>query len=406
MSGIDCGHSGGPSLRSVQRPGLEAGGDAPGDGDGGHRGGPSKHRRLTAQIVLMIPLMLFSLPGGLLADRVGKRSVIITTKVLELCLMLAGTVAFCSPRGGLLPLCPPGATGRPDRPFHTGRNMEFCPRWLPHEPLSAGNSVLETISNLAMLAGLAGGTVVLLSFMVQGLDLGGASGASPCPRSFPSLGLVRFISRFRECPPRSEGGLALDRLGWPGSRSRPTACLARAPGADLRLVGGDALPAADHGVRRKPVALARTSRPASPGRPRHRRRRGLPAGGPALRREGGVRLAALGRARADGDHAGVCPDRPAPVRDDRRLEPARHLQRCCSCRSTPCCNGGAGRPSRRDHRRFERPGLRRNAPRLDRRLGLAGPASTRVERFSAPRSFSAAVFCGHSRWFPTPSCGS
>ena len=37
-----------------------------------------------AQIVLMIPLMLFSLPAGVLADRVSKRSVILAMKVLEL----------------------------------------------------------------------------------------------------------------------------------------------------------------------------------------------------------------------------------------------------------------------------------------------------------------------------------
>ena len=33
----------------------------------------------------------------------------------------------------------------------------ILPELLPHEELSAGNGVLETISNLAMLAGLVGG---------------------------------------------------------------------------------------------------------------------------------------------------------------------------------------------------------------------------------------------------------
>ena len=65
-----------------------------------------------AQIVLMIPLMLFSLPGGLLADRVGKRSVIVWTKLLELALLLAGTAALVlQPEGGLLPLAVLGLLG-------------------------------------------------------------------------------------------------------------------------------------------------------------------------------------------------------------------------------------------------------------------------------------------------------
>src|SRR5438067_11328290 len=49
-----------------------------------------QERAALAQIVLMVPLMLVSLPAGVLADRVSKRSVILTMKVLELALMLAG----------------------------------------------------------------------------------------------------------------------------------------------------------------------------------------------------------------------------------------------------------------------------------------------------------------------------
>src|SRR5215472_11312079 len=58
-----------------------------------------------AQVILMIPLLVISLPAGVLADRVSKRSVIVALKVVEVVLMLAGTaVLFVQPQGGLLAL--------------------------------------------------------------------------------------------------------------------------------------------------------------------------------------------------------------------------------------------------------------------------------------------------------------
>ena len=60
----------------------------------------------------MIPLTVISLPAGVLADRVSKRSVILSMKVFELTLMLAGTVALIvQPHGGLLPLAVLGLLG-------------------------------------------------------------------------------------------------------------------------------------------------------------------------------------------------------------------------------------------------------------------------------------------------------
>src|SRR4051794_36106150 len=41
------------------------------------------------QVVYMIPLVFVSLPAGVLADRVGKRTVIVAMKGLEVALMLA-----------------------------------------------------------------------------------------------------------------------------------------------------------------------------------------------------------------------------------------------------------------------------------------------------------------------------
>jgi acyl-[acyl-carrier-protein]-phospholipid O-acyltransferase / long-chain-fatty-acid--[acyl-carrier-protein] ligase len=163
----------------------------------------------TAQIVLMIPLMLFSLPGGLLADRVGKRSVIITTKVLELCLMLAGTAALMQqPAGGLLPLAVLGLLGIQTALFIPAK-YGILPEVLPHERLSAGNSVLETISNLAMLAGLAAGPWLL--YQVKGWTWGAGLFLS----AFSVIGLVAAFKIPRVPPARAEGGLTSTvRMAW------------------------------------------------------------------------------------------------------------------------------------------------------------------------------------------------
>src|ERR1043165_1017632 len=54
-----------------------------------------------AFVIFTLPLMLLSLVGGTLADRVSKRTVIISIKVVEVCLMSAGTVAlWLNPAGG------------------------------------------------------------------------------------------------------------------------------------------------------------------------------------------------------------------------------------------------------------------------------------------------------------------
>ncbi|MGC8165384.1 hypothetical protein ACP3WT_27845, partial [Salmonella enterica] len=57
-----------------------------------------------AFVIFTLPLVLLSLVGGTLADRVSKRTVIITIKVVEILLMAAGTVAlWINPAGGMLP---------------------------------------------------------------------------------------------------------------------------------------------------------------------------------------------------------------------------------------------------------------------------------------------------------------
>ena len=75
-----------------------------------------------AQIILMIPLMVISLPAGVLADRVSKRSVIVGMKVFELVLMLAGmAVLFVRARRGPAGAGDPRPAGRPGRAVQPGQ---------------------------------------------------------------------------------------------------------------------------------------------------------------------------------------------------------------------------------------------------------------------------------------------
>src|SRR5205823_6673674 len=100
-------------------------------------------RASLVQIGLMIPLMLFSLPAGVLADRVSKRSVILAMKGLELLLMLAGTaVLFARPSDWLTGLIMLVLFGVPAALFSPAK-YGILPEILPHERLSSGNGLLE-----------------------------------------------------------------------------------------------------------------------------------------------------------------------------------------------------------------------------------------------------------------------
>ena len=112
-------------------------------------------------IIFTLPLVLLSLVGGTLADRLSKRTVIIAIKVVEVCLMSAGTVAlWLNPTGGILPLivlCGMGAHSALFGPSKYG----ILPELIPHERLAAGNGLLEMWTFAAILAGTAAGGFLL-----------------------------------------------------------------------------------------------------------------------------------------------------------------------------------------------------------------------------------------------------
>ena len=116
-----------------------------------------QERTAIVTMMLLVPLTVISLPAGVVADRVSKRTVLIAMKVLELVLMLAGAAAlFIQPRGGWLSIGVLGLIGV-QTAFFVPAKYGILPEILPLSRLSAGNGLLEMTSNLAMLAGIVGG---------------------------------------------------------------------------------------------------------------------------------------------------------------------------------------------------------------------------------------------------------
>ena len=112
-------------------------------------------------IIFTLPLVLLSLVGGTLADRLSKRTVIIAIKIVEVFLMSAGTVAlWLNPTGGILPLivlCGMGVHSALFAPSKYG----ILPELIPHERLAAGNGLLEVWTFAAILMGTAAGGFLL-----------------------------------------------------------------------------------------------------------------------------------------------------------------------------------------------------------------------------------------------------
>lgn len=165
-------------------------------------------------IIFTLPLVLLSLIGGTLADRVSKRTVIISIKVVEVLLMSAGTVAlWLNPAGGILPLivlCGMGAHSALFAPSKYG----ILPELIPHERLAAGNGLLEVWTFAAILAGTAAGGFLLQSAGEQ---------VWMAPLALAALSVVGLIAAFavpHVAPARATGGvISTIRIAWSAIQS-------------------------------------------------------------------------------------------------------------------------------------------------------------------------------------------
>lgn len=114
-----------------------------------------------AFIVFTLPLMLVSLIAGVIADRVSKRTILVTMKAVEVGLMAAGTLALMvDPSGGRLPLIVLGCMGAHSALFSPAK-YGILPELVPHEKLSTANGWLEMCTFLAILLGTASGGILL-----------------------------------------------------------------------------------------------------------------------------------------------------------------------------------------------------------------------------------------------------
>ena len=122
----------------------------------------SQAQATIAFVVFNLPLMLFSVVAGVLSDRLSKRTVIITFKMVEIALMGAGTVALWrDPTGGWPALVVLGAMGVHSA-FFSPAKYGILPDHLTREELPSGNALVESATFLAILTGaIAGGVVAL-----------------------------------------------------------------------------------------------------------------------------------------------------------------------------------------------------------------------------------------------------
>jgi acyl-[acyl-carrier-protein]-phospholipid O-acyltransferase/long-chain-fatty-acid--[acyl-carrier-protein] ligase len=165
------------------------------------------------QVVLMIPLMLFSLPAGALADRLSKRSVIVTMKAFEVALMVAGTALLRTyPSGGMPATVILGLFGVQLALFSPSK-YGLLPEILPHERLSVGNGLIELWNNLAILAGIVAGGELL------GLTAGAPWRAGLVLAILAVVGLLAALTIPHVPPARAKGGIVETvRLGWSAIR--------------------------------------------------------------------------------------------------------------------------------------------------------------------------------------------
>lgn len=112
-------------------------------------------------VVFLIPMMLFSLPAGALADQMSKRTVIVATKAVEVILMAACSVSlYLAPSNLIIPFVLLGLMGAQSALFGPAK-YGILPEILPKEKLFKGNGLLEMWTMVAIIAGTGLGPVLL-----------------------------------------------------------------------------------------------------------------------------------------------------------------------------------------------------------------------------------------------------
>ena len=168
-----------------------------------------------AQAVLVLAFMVTSLPAGVLADQISKRTMIIGLKALELVLLVAAAAAlWFVPGGGVLSFVILGLLGA-QAGLYSPAKYGILPELLPHDRLSRGNALLEMSSNLAILAGIVVATA-LLTWTTDGtLSVDQPWIAVLILVAFSTIGFVASFA-IPQVPAARAGGTMIDtiRAAW------------------------------------------------------------------------------------------------------------------------------------------------------------------------------------------------
>src|SRR5437899_7567221 len=157
-----------------------------------------QQENINAEVGLLfsLPFILFSMVGGYLADRFSKRSVTISTKWMEICVIAIATagLALHSLPVQLVAIFLISTQAALFGPSKYG----LLPELLPEARPSWGNGVLELGTFLAIILGTVAGTLLAAHFRPTPVLAAGIFAAV----SFAGLATSYFISQVPTCDPK------------------------------------------------------------------------------------------------------------------------------------------------------------------------------------------------------------
>ncbi len=166
-------------------------------------------------VIFLIPMLLFSIPAGYLADRFSKKHIIIIMKGIGAILMGISTLClYYLPQSYFWPYVLLGAMGAQSALFSPAK-YGILPEILPEEKLAKGNGLVEMWTMLAIIAGTGIGPILLFP------DAGGAkphlTWIAPAVLTF--LAVIGFCATFfipKVAPANSGGGSLITELKLAG----------------------------------------------------------------------------------------------------------------------------------------------------------------------------------------------
>lgn len=121
----------------------------------------SQFQATLSLLVFLVPMMLFSVPAGSLADRFSKRSVIIWTKALEVLIMAGAAVTlYFAPLQIVIPYILLAGMGLQSGLFSPAK-YGILPEVVPASGLAKSNGLVEMWTMIAIIAGTGLGPVLL-----------------------------------------------------------------------------------------------------------------------------------------------------------------------------------------------------------------------------------------------------